>query len=113
MKTECVMPAELTAGMREVIENARCVFSSADALYKALLAAAPKPPAVEAQEQPAPIPTSERLPTKGDADCRLDVWAKRGGIWKLMPFDFVSPDYDECWLPTGLTRPQNPEAGHD
>lgn len=61
--------------------------------------------------QPAPIPTSERLPTEADGDCYGNVWwwNTKKETWILLAWS-ASLD-DRCWphwLPTGLTRPAAP-----
>jgi hypothetical protein len=63
-------------------------------------------------EQPAPIPTCERLPTKADADWMgfIYAFASDGSGWGLWEWIHVAddPDYLTHWLPTGLTRPAEP-----
>lgn len=63
--------------------------------------------------QPAPIPTSERLPTEADGDCYGNVWwwNTKKETWILLAWS-ASLD-DRCWphwLPTGLTRPAAPDS---
>lgn len=61
--------------------------------------------------QPAPIPTSERLPTQDDADCQCDVWAYHNKYgWDLYYWASVRqhPDMFIFWLPTGLKMPPAP-----
>lgn len=67
-----------------------------------------------------PVPTSERLPTEADADPWGFVLAfDADGIagmkpegWGLWEWEDVRRGVERLthWLPTGLTRPQNPEA---
>lgn len=66
------------------------------------------------QAQPAPIPTSERLPTRDDADDSDHVWwwCSSPGQWELRHYiDGFVQLYRRMythWLPTGLTRPPAP-----
>jgi len=65
-------------------------------------------------EQPAPISTIERLPTEADADCCGQVWALNPCTtrkWWVTHWTYLASNHRYThWLPTGLTRPQNPEA---
>lgn len=63
------------------------------------------------QAQPAPIPTSERLPTRDDADYNDYVWwwCANPAAWELRHYrdGYVQlcQRYYTHWLPTGLTMP--------
>lgn len=62
------------------------------------------------QAQPAPIPTSERLPRDADADCAGFVWmySRAFNAWAIEHWEAVTVDLHSHWLPTGLTRPAEP-----
>lgn len=68
---------------------------------------------VKMPAQPAPIPTSERLPTEADADCdgRVFVWmhASRGKCWLMT--HWLNARHGDYWLPTGLHKPADTEGG--
>lgn len=60
------------------------------------------------QEQPAPIPTSERLPTEADADCHGRVWVYGLDKDRWIMTHWMNAKRGDYWLPTGLTLPPTP-----
>lgn len=62
---------------------------------------------------PRPVPTSERVPTKADADCNGAVWwwNTSDACWAYVPWSAnLNLKYWTFWQPTGLTRPdETPE----
>lgn len=76
----------------------------------------PCPDCTPAQpEQPAPIPTCERLPTEADADYSGAVFAFTAFTkeWVLQHWAHVAdcPNAYLYWQKTGLTRPAAPDSG--
>lgn len=62
------------------------------------------------EAQPAPIPTSERLPTAADADPWGNVLAfsKAWDVWSFSHWGTVAKYGNTIWMPTNLTRPAAP-----
>jgi hypothetical protein len=65
-----------------------------------------------AQEQPASVRTSERMPTEADADPfgKVAWWNYVYKFWLLLPWDqkLVDKSIWSRWQPTGLRKPPEP-----
>lgn len=68
----------------------------------------------QAQEHPAPVRTSERLPTEADYDCMNEIWVRwQNGQWGRVErrvFDYrCGANENICefthWMPTGIRKP--------
>jgi len=62
----------------------------------------------EKQAQPAPIPTSDRLPTEADADCDGRVWVYGLDKNRWIMTHWMNARRCDYWLPTGLKMPPAP-----
>jgi hypothetical protein len=105
-----VMEKAAVAAAREY--TARTGGNCMKTIYKALVKAAPQPPAGGPPQADGWVRCDERLPTYRDSDEYGDVWvmSKLYGV-KKMPWSSVRADFESHWMPTGLKRPQPPQEG--
>lgn len=85
--------------------------SSMGHAYRAMLEAAPIPPADKPEGEW--VKCSERLPTEDDADALRQIWIYSDvlGVLPLSKDSFSEPPFYTHWMPTGLTRPAAPDIG--